>query len=220
MSDKAQLYTAAAEAFSDWHLDDPISNVKQGRSVLLWSSAKREARPKIQVVLPSEAPLKVLSVEMPGPAGKWGSVEVLVESKELLGFLQQLDAYTIATASSKCHGWFGKALACEHLQTMHRPLVCDGRLRLRIDAQTCRFWAARGREKKYVESCMADLQKGHLLLPCVSVNGLYFKAREFGLSVSCSDALIYPCEPMPFHLGEGPEEDGLPEHEDEERSVE
>ena len=211
MAHKALLPSDALGLLSSWVCTSPVLSNKNSRSAFIWADEQRSSPPKIQLCLPEDPCFAVVSVE---------STESLVYALAKLRtdaqylFLARLDEYALELAQRKCSEWFGKTLAPEHIKGMYRPLVHQGCVRLRLP-DTCNVWKASRNGKSYTDGCPRDLCAGGLLLPCVTLNGIYFKAREMGLSLTCSDALFFePAVPLPFHLPAAFHEsaDPLPEH--------
>jgi hypothetical protein len=205
---KAVLPCDVARAAGAWVCDAPQVVSKTGRSVLIWASEARSAHPKLQLCAPDE-PLCVL-----GERGDFLMLELRGDAQRQC--LQQLDAFAMARAHANCSAWFGKALSQENIRCMYQPLLENSALRVRL-AENCNVWSAQGAH--YSRASKAELAQGTPLLPCLSVRGIYFKSRSMGLSVECSDLLLYPSVHFPFHvqLSERAEraERALPEHDEE-----
>lgn len=221
MSAKAILPTEAAAACTSWSCDDPIPNGKQGRSALLWKSAERRQRPQIQLCSPDETYCRISGVMIP-EHGKWGYVDVTPTTESQCALLQTLDQFTMELAHKKCVAWFGKPLTLEVIASMYKPILAQERpaARFRFDSDNCNIWCVQPGGRSYVGGTPADLVAGAAFLPCFTVNGIYFKAREMGLSLTCTDMLVYLEESWPFHLASPLVPDvlaiptTLPEHEE------
>ena len=221
MSAKALLPTEAASACASWRCDDPIPNGKHGRSALLWTNGERRQRPKVQLCTPDEPCCRVSGVVVPGD-GKWGYVDVTPTTESQCDLLETLDQFAMELAHKKCVAWFGKPLTLEVISTMYKPIMASesAAARFRFDPANCSIWCVQPGGRSYANGSVADLVSGAVFLPCFTVNGIYFKAREMGLSLTCTDMLVYPTQNWPFHLATPliPDVSGfpntLPEHED------
>jgi len=216
---KATLPCDVLSASGSWVCENPVPNGKNGRSALVWKGPQKTERPKVQLCSPEETCYEVVEVASSANGGAYGYMEVRPSTQAQYSLLAQLDQYALDQASTKCQEWFGKVLPTETIRSMYRPLVGDGGcVRLRLSLGSCNVWCVQPGGREYTDSCFEDIAAGCRVLPCVTVNGIYFKAREMGLSLTCSDVLLYPSKSWPFHLsqpmsrGEWPA--GLPEHED------
>ena len=209
--EKALLPSEALGLLPSWPCSSPVLSDKSSRSAFIWADEQRRRPPKLQLCLPEEPCFAVVSVEATASL-----VYALARPRTdaQYSFLARLDEYATELAQRKCGEWFGKTLASEHIKGMYRPLVHQGCVRLRLP-ETCNVWKASRSGKSYTDACPQVLCAGGFLLPCVTLNGIYFNAREMGLSLTCSDALFFePAVPLPFHLPAAFHESAecLPEH--------
>lgn len=217
--EKAILPAEVVDASQQWCCDDPIPNGKNGRSSLLWSDSRRVCRPKVQLASPTENYYTIRKTNE-APDSGWGILEVSPGGDQQTNVLHQLDAYAMGISENKCMDWFGKMLTAQNIQNMYRPLIKDnGTLRLRYSPASCNIWVILNGNQRYINGTQNDLFAGCTILPCITVNGIYFKMREMGLSVTCSDILVRPPVCLPFHLDRpmtfGVDENVvLPEHEE------
>ena len=216
---KAALPCDVFSASGSWVCEDPVPNGKNGRSALVWKGSQKMERPKVQLCSPEETCYEVVEVVNGSNGGAYGYMEVRPSTQAQYALLAQLDQYALDQAGTKCQEWFGKVLSADTIRSMYRPLVSDGGcVRLRFSLGTCNVWCVQPGGREYTDSCFNDIAAGCRVLPCVTVNGIYFKTRVMGLSLTCSDVLLYPSKSWPFHVsrpmsrGECPT--GLPEHED------
>ena len=220
-SNKAEVYTDVLFSNLTWTCDNPQQNSRRGLSVLLWKDEKRLEKPKIQLARPDEPFPTVKGLTAPSSQeSPWFRLLLTLPTEEQKRFMQQLDAFAVDLASRKCREWFGKTLSTGEIQAMYRPLLQteDSPLKLHVNRDQCNVWALHAKNL-YTASTFSSLSAGSNLLPCVTVNGMYFKAREMGLSLSCTDILVCPSETFPFtlnkHLSRADKNeamDELPEH--------
>jgi hypothetical protein len=221
MSVKAILPSEAAAACASWVCDDPVPNGRYGRSALLWKSAERRQRPKVQLCSPDEAFCRVAGVTIPED-GKWGYVDATPVTESQFALLRTLDQFATELAHEKCVPWFGKPLPLEVVASMYKPILAQDKVvaRFRFDPSSCNIWCVQPGGRSYSDGSPSDLVAGAAFLPCLTVNGIYFKAREMGLSLTCTDMLVYPEAGWPFQLASPLVPDvsaapaTLPEHEE------
>lgn len=211
-------------ASAEWHCSDPRANTKNGRSALIWSDANRKFRPSIQLCMADDPAHIVEGVE-----ASTGSPYMFIQNKpgtnDQIALLHYLDQYACNLAEYNCNAWFDKNLTKEQIRSMYRPLVNSetNTVSLRLSLQSCSVWHVSEERCRYSAGSLDDIAVGCRVLPCISVNGIYFKAREMGLSVTCTALVVFEAkQAMPFHLGDSYtcEEEShdaggsLPEHED------
>ena len=215
------------KAACSWHCSDPCPNGKNGRSALIWSGVERTQRPLIQLCMPNEA-CTVENVDATANS-RYMYIEIKPTTERQTALLHYLDRYACDLAENKCIEWFGKAFTAEQLQSMYRPLANNetNTYTLQVPLKDSSVWRVSEARCRYSVATLNDIQAGRRILPCISVNGIYFKTREMGLSVTCTALVVFDAtEPMPFHLGEGYEleddtfrEETLPEHEDSDAAL-
>ena len=174
--------------FSEWTISRPIADGRHGRSVLI--NGTDGYAPKLQLADPTDDFFTIKEVQ---------EQHVLLEpgSSEQVELLEKLDAFAIEQALTHCADWFGKQLTADTIQSLYRPLTAEA-LRLRI-SRSCNFYVLE--RDRYRTVTITQLQEGQRVLPCVQINGMYFKTREMGLSLGCSDLLVrLPPQPWPFRL--------------------
>ncbi len=220
-SKKAMLRTEVLAALPNWVCDNPIQNGANARSALIWDSRARKDRPRLQLVQPDEPCFRVCRTETPVPDARWRQFDAVPGCDAQQMYLARLDRYATDVAQRRCAEWFGKPLSEDSIGAMYRPIMHPDRrtLRLRLPVDSCRIWCV-GPNNTYQPGSLEDIAEGLTVLPCVTVNGIYFKAREMGLSLTCTDILVYSApDVLPFHLLEPlqraePPDAHLPEHEE------
>lgn len=211
------------EASKSWYCSEPYTNKKNGRSALIWSDAKRNYRPSIQLCMADEPSHIVNGVEV-STSSSYMFLEVKPGTDEQFDLLNYLDRYAFDLAECNCNLWFGKNLTKEQIRSMYCPLINSetNTLTLRLPLRSCSVWKVSEARCRYSTGSLEDISIGCRVLPCISVNGIYFKAREMGLSVTCTALIVFESKKvMPFHLSEDyaceesdDTEDCLPEHDD------
>lgn len=201
MSSKALLPSAVTSSLASWRCDDPVSNGKHGRSALLWSGAERRQRPKLQLCAPDDTYCRLRKVHRP-EAGRWAYLEISLTSDAQRDLLALLDHYAMGVAHKKCLPWFEKPLSLDAIGSMYKPICApeSETLHIRFEPANCNIWRVLSDGVSYGGGADGDLAEGVSFLPCFTVNGIYFKSREMGLSLTCTDVLVYPAQEWPFHL--------------------
>ena len=221
---KALLGNEIGAACHTWVCDEPQAISKGCRSAFLWKDTNRSERPKIQLCLPERPYCNVFGVTWPNvdQSGKeggraYGYLNLQLAGPEQEQLLLMLDEYALQLAQMKCKQWFGHSLAPEAIQQMYVPLVTQpDRVLLRFSPSSCNFWRNSSHTTNNLTPLtQTALEAGARISPCFSVNGIYFKSRQLGLSLTCTDILLQPAVVFPFHSCLNSESDHcLPEHED------
>uniref|UniRef100_A0A6C0C0D8 Uncharacterized protein n=1 Tax=viral metagenome TaxID=1070528 RepID=A0A6C0C0D8_9ZZZZ len=218
----ALLPQQVSEATELWHCTDPHQNKKNGRSALIRSSAKGGHRPQLQLCTVDDPSPIVKAVEVSTSTSHM-FVELAPGTKEQFDVLYTLDSYALNLAESNCNAWFGKTLTKDQISSMYKPLINSqtNTLLLRVPMD-CSVWRVAKARQRYSTGSITDLCLGCHVLPCISINGIFFKTREMGLSVTCSALIMFQSTTsIPFHLDDGyaleerdDNDNCLPEHYD------
>jgi hypothetical protein len=111
------------------------------------------------------------------------------ESKEVREFLQCLDALAKDIMLERCQDWFRKKLNVEEVEATYSPCHCADALGRRFVAlqlsPNCALWSSPGRRAQ-----VGDLEAGVEVVPVVSIVGLYFERKSFGLCLSVHEAVL------------------------------
>ncbi len=186
----ACLYSQTASTIGSWGLATPRPNKKNGKSVYIYSSSTSNTSPKIQLVGDGEPSLIVQKETADG-------YELALANSELAAFLHMLDEFTVNVAETKCMEWFAKKLKDTDLTRMHVPLLNkndDGCFVKVRKGSNINVWKARiGKDggMTYSNGQLSDLQSGKKIWPCVTVSGIYFLPRSFGMVLTLTDVLCF-----------------------------
>lgn len=150
-----------------------------------------------------------LSSPMPGQDTGRRTLELTIESDRLLDWLSKLDARNTEEAVKRSPEWFKKSLDPAAVQGMYNNLVkVPSKPELRPSVRVkvkCgqdyptnifRVQSEEGRELKYTKGSVEDLQKGVKCMVVVETSGLWFMSRQFGMSLTASDILVWPSKRM------------------------
>lgn len=148
-----------------------------------------------------------LSTPMSGQDNSRRTLELTIESPELLAFLEKLDAKNIETAFEKAREWFplqsGAPLTLEDVQNMYVPLVKPpykegGRPTVRTkvkvgDSYPTKIFAAKGAAESlvYAKGTAEHLTRNSKCLTVVETTGLWFMSRQFGMSLNVTEILVW-----------------------------
>ena len=202
MQGKAQLYPDALSSLREWVWDTITlqQSHPSGRSVHFWVNERRQERPKVQLVCPGE-PCFAASPVRGGEDSAWDQLAAEPATDAQAEFFAHLDNFAVDLASRQCMEWFGKSLSVDQITGMYRPLLRKpgSAINLHVRRSGCRVWNVYPNDV-YDTGSFASLATGSRVLPCVTINGIYFKAREMGLSLTCTDLLVYSRDALPFQL--------------------
>lgn len=227
------LYTNAKDSFADFVFTEPLVNKRGGRAVYVYRSETQRHPPKVQLCLDGEtqlrAPFGANSYE--DNAGGGGSASgrmnlaFAVESPGLQQFFEDLDVFVQKVAFQNCQSWFKKFLTETEVASMYRPCLSPNEknyaplVRTKINMSPpnqVRVWRARG--NRVEEGSPDDVQRTARFMPVVSLSGLWYLSRLFGVTLTCTDLVVFPdtSKIFPFRtalqitgdsLPEGPAED-------------
>lgn len=149
-----------------------------------------------------------VSNPLPGvEADKRRSLDLSVEDEDLCKFLKDLDAKNIDIACSKSQEWFKKDFDRNMIENMYVPLFKPSnnpekysptvRTKLKIAEQyNTDIWIVTsnaGEEPlQYKRGSMNDISKGSKVMAIVETGGLWFAARQFGMSLTLTHILVWP----------------------------
>ena len=201
-----------------WTCRDPVVHGK-GRSAFLHSQKDGNTPPKVQLCDPGKASFVI---EKTAGVGEEYMHIIVTPNEEQTDAITALDEYILNIAVNNCAKWFGKSLTAEQIRCMYLPTINSEthELRLRVPCNCQSLWCVSGDGLHYGHGTLGDLVPGCAVTPCVSLNGIYFKTRAMGLSLTVTDLLMYPNhEPaFPFHITENLSRRAvkfeLPEHDD------
>lgn len=150
-------------------------------------------------------------------AGQDGSkkrtLDLSIDSDELLSFLTRLDENNLTAAQHYTSEWFKRSLDQQSIRSFYNPIVKPGREGFRPTARTkividqespnkTQFFVVRKEAQQtdlqnasieeYEPGTMHDIEKGCRVLPIVETPGLWFAQNSFGMTLNCTHILIFP----------------------------
>lgn len=146
-----------------------------------------------------------LSTPMAGQDASRRTLELTIDSPDLQTFLSNLDDNNLLKAASHSQEWFKKQIEPEQLRQMYVALVkppvkVDQKPTVRVKVKcvepypTQIFVAQESTNGtlKYVKGTPDDLTRNSKCLVMVETSGLWFMSRQFGMSLTASEILVWP----------------------------
>ena len=147
-----------------------------------------------------------LSTPLPGQDTARRTLELSIESPDLMAFLQKLDAKNLATAVSQSPEWFRKTLDADAIKQMYvhlikEPSKADQKPTVRVkvkcgDTYPTNIYVVTDTDAEgnltYVKGTPDDLARNVKCLVMVESVGLWFMSRQFGMSLTATEILVWP----------------------------
>jgi hypothetical protein len=206
------MYDQAVAAFPEFVFGEPTTNKKGGKSVYIYRSSTCRSSPKIQLCKDADprlrAPFGLSQFEENG-SGRM-NLEFAIENPVLEAMFKEFDKFIPTIAAQKCNDWFKKSLTEAEIATMYRPSLTYSDkgyapvVRTKVNTTgpgAAKVWKLI--DGKYIEGTFEDIDKSALFWANISISGAWFMARIFGISLNCSDILVFPRAPQtfPFMMG-------------------
>lgn len=145
-----------------------------------------------------------LSTPMAGQDASRRTLELSIDSPALMDWLKRLDEHNIATATARCQDWFKKSLDQTTIASMYVPLVRpsnkpDGSPTVRVKVKCAErptnifvVDSVENGELNYHRGTPDDLTRNVKVMVMVESAGLWFMSRQFGLSLTAADIMVWP----------------------------
>ena len=146
-----------------------------------------------------------LSSPLPGQDATRRTLELSIESEELLTFLTQLDEKNVDTAVKQSPEWFRKQLEPDAVRQMYVNLVKPPfkpeqkptvRVKVKCGDYPTNIYVVEERDANgnlhYSKGSAEDLGRNVKCLVMVETVGLWFMSRQFGMSLTASEILVWP----------------------------
>lgn len=144
-----------------------------------------------------------LSTPLPGQDSNRRTLEVTIESEDLLKFLQKLDEHNKTIAHKMSESWFKKQLDMDQIKNMYVPLVKEPtkegekhtvRVKVKCAEYPTNIFAVRSDKEvfEYEKSTHNDLTKNVKCMVMAETVGLWFMSRQFGMSLTATDIVVWP----------------------------
>lgn len=146
-----------------------------------------------------------LSTPLPGQDASRRTLELSIESPKLLSFLEQLDEKNVHTAIESTADWFRKAVDADAVRNMYVKLVKEPnkpgakpsvRVKVKCGEYPTNIYVVNDMDAQgnltYSKGTPEDLTKNVKCLVMVETVGLWFMSRQFGMSMSATEILVWP----------------------------
>lgn len=145
-----------------------------------------------------------LSTPLAGQDTTRRTLELSVESPELLQFLTKCDELNQKKALEMAPEWFKKSLNMEQIKNMYVPLlkppVKEGspytvRVKVKTGEYPTKLYAVKDSNEStlnYTTGTVEDLSRNSKCLVMVETVGLWFMSRQFGMSLTATEILVWP----------------------------
>ena len=189
---------------STWHYSDPHRNANGGMNLWINESATSKTAPVFQLE-PVVAKFGTRA-PMENSTSTRRNMEVAVQSKELLEFIQNVDKQNIREVAKNSQTYFKKELSEDILaQTLYRWSAAthekyDPLLRIKIATEgrdptkVYRVVKEEGNNLETEQGTWEDIQPYCKVLPMVACGGLWFVSKQFGMSWIAKAVLVWPSE--------------------------
>ena len=145
-----------------------------------------------------------LSTPLAGQDASRRTLELTIESPDLLQFLNKLDDNNLTTAKNSSPDWFKKDLKEDQIRNMYVHLVkppqkedtkATIRVKVKCNDYPTNIYTVKSEENgnlTYVKGSVDDLQKNVKCMVMVETVGLWFMSRQFGMSLTATEILVWP----------------------------
>lgn len=146
-----------------------------------------------------------LSTPLQGQDPSRRTLELTVESPELLTFLQNLDEQNIKTAVNSSQEWFRKEMDFNSIKPMYVPLAKEAqkkdqkatvRVKVKCGDYPTNIYVVEDVDDNgnitYSKGSVDDLTKNVKCLVMAETVGLWFMSRQFGMSLTATDIMVWP----------------------------
>jgi len=198
----------------EWVVGNLEVNKKGGKSCYIYTSNNEKVSPKIQLAKESEQPLRspfgLNSYDEAQTDRK--NFEFSITNQELESFFKKVDEFALRTAKENSEKWFKKSLSDVEIASMYKPCLTENdrgypstvrsKVTLRNGTVT-KIWKVKQSSEnniEYVEGSSDDLNRHNKYIPIVAVAGIFFMQRLFGVSLTCTDVMVFeaPKTSFPF----------------------
>ncbi len=146
-----------------------------------------------------------LSTPLAGQDASRRTLELTIESPSLSSFLEQLDNKNLKTAVAQAPEWFKRAVDPDAVANMYVPLLKPAakpelkptvRVKVKCGDYPTNIYVVQDVDESgklsYVKGTPDDLARKVKCLVMVETVGLWFMSRQFGMSLTATDILVWP----------------------------
>jgi hypothetical protein len=191
---------------SGWDISSLEVNKNGGKSCFIYTSSDDKTSPRIQLCRDDEVQLKSpfgLNSYNDSPSDR-KNLEFSVTTPELEAFFRKVDEFALQTAKENSERWFKKSLSEEEIKSMYKPCLTENnsgypptvRSKVAINnaSQKTRIWKVKelpDGTREYEEGVPEDLSRNNRYIPIIAVGGVFFMQRIFGVSLTCTDIMVF-----------------------------
>tara|TARA_B110000046_G_scaffold158320_1_gene170225 strand:+ start:2756 stop:3484 length:729 start_codon:yes stop_codon:yes gene_type:complete len=146
-----------------------------------------------------------LSTPLPGQDTSRRTLELSIESPDLLTFLEALDQKNLRTATAQSPEWFRKTVDDAAIKQMYVSLVKEPnkpehkptvRVKVKTGEYPTNIYIVQDVDAdgnlSYVKGGAEDLTRNAKCLVIAETVGLWFMSRQFGMSLTATEVLVWP----------------------------
>ncbi len=145
-----------------------------------------------------------LSTPLAGQDTSRRTLELSIESPELLKFLQKCDDINQKKALEMAPEWFKKKLEIDQIKNMYvslvKPPIKEGaphtvRVKVKTGEYPTKIYAVKDENDStlnYTTGSPEDLTRNSKCMVMVESVGLWFMSRQFGMSLTATEVLVWP----------------------------
>lgn len=146
-----------------------------------------------------------LATPLPGQDINRRTLELSIESPDLLAFLEKLDEKNQKTAVAQSPVWFRKTVDEANVRNMYVALVKpsikpDAKPTVRVKVKCGGDYPTNiyvvqedeGQKISYLKGTPEDLTRNARCMVMVETVGLWFMSRQFGMSLTATEILVWP----------------------------
>lgn len=145
-----------------------------------------------------------LSAPLSGQESNKRTLELTIESPNLLKFLNELDIHNVKCATENCESWFKKKMDKSAIEEMYVPIVKPKisedstdtvKIKVKCQERPTNIYIVDKEENgkmSYSPGSINDLVKGVKVFVMVETAGLWFMSKQFGMSLTALDMFVWP----------------------------
>lgn len=221
-----KLYTSLRNDVNHFVYKDPVQNKHKALTVYINESKESMRRPRYQLASHVEPRLRApfgisdgLDESKKDDGRK--TLDMSIETDELLENLSILDEHNIRIAAANCKKWFKRDLSEDQIRFMYRPIVkpdnsgkgyrpmfrtkINVKNRGNMNAKIFEIREKDGKQIEYIPRDASFVKRGARVVPIVEVGSLWFTTHQFGMTLECTDLIVFPQQESPefsFQWGE------------------
>lgn len=145
-----------------------------------------------------------LSTPLPGQDSSKRSLDLTIESPELLLFLKELDRKNVEATKKNKESWFKKPPSDAEIDHMYIPLVKENgeykesvKIKIRCEYNATNIYIVDEQKNNsvyYSNGNLNHLEKNAKVMVIVETPGLWFINKQFGMSLNASQILVWPAK--------------------------